>query len=72
MHKGKCNNPPQQMMQQVPVQGQQYQWVQVPVNSAPVYANQAVQPHTNQCIKFSRYQPLPQFSQPMQQITTAK
>ena len=62
----------QQMMQQVPVQGQQYQWVQVPVNSAPVYANQGyqVQPQYQQPVYQNQpaYQSQPQFSQPMQQI----
>ncbi|WP_462180567.1 general secretion pathway protein GspB [Pseudoalteromonas gelatinilytica] len=62
---------PQQMMQQVPVQGQQYQWVQVPVNSAPVYANQGyqVQPQYQQQAVYQNqpvYQSQPQFSQPMQ------
>ncbi|MBN4057530.1 general secretion pathway protein GspB [Pseudoalteromonas haloplanktis] len=61
----------QQMMQQVPVQGQQYQWVQVPVNSAPVYANQGyqVQPQYQQQAVYQNqpvYQSQPQFSQPMQ------
>ncbi|MGB0842411.1 MAG: general secretion pathway protein GspB, partial [Pseudoalteromonas shioyasakiensis] len=60
-------------MQQVPVQGQQYQWVQVPVNSAPVYANQGyqVQPQYQQQAVYQNqpvYQSQPQFSQPMQQI----
>lgn len=64
---------PQQMMQQTPVQGQQYQWVQVPVNSAPVYANQGyqVQPQYQQQAMYQNqpvYQSQPQFSQPMQQI----
>tara|TARA_B100000700_G_scaffold282289_1_gene333703 strand:- start:245 stop:1297 length:1053 start_codon:yes stop_codon:yes gene_type:complete len=64
---------PQQVMQQVPVQGQQYQWVQVPVNSAPVYANQGyqVQPQYQQQAVYQNqpvYQSQPQFSQAMQQI----
>ena len=64
---------PQLMMQQTPVQGQQYQWVQVPVNSAPVYANQGyqVQPQYQQQAMYQNqpvYQSQPQFSQPMQQI----
>ena len=69
--------PQQQMMQQVPVQGQQYQWVQVPVNTVPVYANQGYQgqPVYQQPVYQNQpiYQPQqPQFSQPMQmqQMTT--
>jgi len=63
--------PQQQMMQQVPVQGQQYQWVQVPVNTVPVYANQGYQgqPVYQQPVYQNQpiYQPQqPQFSQPMQ------
>jgi len=55
----------------VPVQGQQYQWVQVPVNSAPVYANQGYQvlPQYQQQAVYQNqpvYQSQPQFSQPMQ------
>ncbi|WP_405128132.1 general secretion pathway protein GspB [Pseudoalteromonas sp. PB2-1] len=58
---------PQPSMQQMPVQGQQYQWVQVPVNSVPVYVNQG-QPVYQQPIYQGQpiYQTQPQFSQPVQ------